>query len=315
MPNPDALAASIHVAGLSYAYGASAVLHDVSFVVPRGKVVGLLGGNGAGKTTLTRVLSTFLAVQQGRCTVEGYDCARQALQVRQAIAVIPQGSTLNLELNVEQNILTYLRLRGHAPADARARLHEAAERFALEPYLQRNCMELSGGFRRRVQVARVFATNARCLLLDEASVGLDPVARRELWGLIREATGDRTVLLTTQILDEAEVCDTLLFLQAGRIVAKGTPEQLKSLHGNLRLNVTLKHPTALSAALIGQLEHLRTKVIHESEGRFTLSLPADSNERTGEVLRRLYTHQLPIAQTAVSPPSLEDVFVALHGGK
>lgn len=224
----------IAVEQLSHAYGPKKVLHDVSFGVAEGQVVGLLGVNGAGKTTLIRLINTVLPIQQGRCTVGGRDCQQEPLAVRRQLAVVPQGSTLNLELNVEKNMVTYLVLHGLTPTAARRRVHKVAERFGLGEYLKRNCMELSGGFRRRVQVARALATDAPCLILDEPSAGLDPLARAELWQAIRESTEHRTVLLTTQVMDEAENCDTVLFLREGRIVAERRPDQALAEHGSMR---------------------------------------------------------------------------------
>ncbi|MHB9144554.1 MAG: ABC transporter ATP-binding protein [Symbiobacteriia bacterium] len=223
----------ITLEGVSHAYGPKAVLHDVSFTVAEGRIAGLLGVNGAGKTTLTRLISTVLPIQQGRCTVAGHDCRTEALAVRRYVAIVPQGSTLNLELNVAQNILTYLVLRGLTLKEARRRMHLMAERFGLKEYLKRSCMELSGGFRRRVQVARALAADAPCLILDEPSAGLDPLARIDLWRLIRESAGHRTVLLTTQVLDEAEACDTVLFLRGGRIAAEGPPDRVRAEHGTM----------------------------------------------------------------------------------
>lgn len=303
--------AAVHVENLEHAYDTNSVLRDVSFTVQKGQVVGLLGSNGAGKTTLTRLISTFLPIQRGRCAIAGYDCSRASLQVRRQIAVIPQGSTLNLELTVEQNILTYLLLHGLVMAEAVRRLAVAVERFGLGPYLKRPCMELSGGFRRRVQVARAFSTDAKVLLLDEASVGLDPVARRNLWSMIRETAGERTVLLTTQNLDEAEICNSLLFLQGGRIVADGTPAHLKAVHGRAQLTVTLKSPVSMPDSLRNDLDRIGARLVSESGDRLVLSLENGAGQQLGEIVRMLYAHQLPVTQTAVSPPSLEDVFVAL----
>lgn len=307
--------AGIMAEGIRYAYSTNPklVLDGVSFVVPPGKIVGLLGSNGAGKTTLTRLLSTVLPMQAGICRVAGHDCARESLQVRKSIAVIPQGSTLNLELDVAQNMLTYLLLHGLPRREAELRIAAMADRFGLAEYLKRNCQELSGGFRRRVQVARVLATDAKCLLLDEASVGLDPVSRRELWSIVRGFAGERTVLMTTQNLQDADICDSLLFLRDGRIAAEGTPEQLKALHGPTRLAVTLDRPMTAAADLVESLSQVGASLVKKSGDKLTVELTGGAADLAGTAIKIMYAHGLPITQTAVTPPTLEDVFIALTG--
>lgn len=291
-----------------FRYGGHAVLHDVSLEVAPGEVMGLLGANGAGKTTLTRLLSTVLPWQEDRGTIGGRDCRTDPLGVRRVVAVVPQGSTLNLELSVAQNMMTYLVLHGNPVREARRRMLDVAERFGLIPHVSAPCRTLSGGFRRRVQIARAIATSAPCLILDEASTGLDATVRRELWGIIKQAAARRTVLLTTQNLDEAETCDRLAFLREGRVAAHGTPDVLRRAHGRVRVRVTLDPQVSLDA-IRRATGSLPIEVTTFDPGAATFEMPGATD--AGAVLQALFHAGIPLMTTELMPPSMEDVFLAV----
>lgn len=306
----ESASGGIQLNHVGFRYGARPVLHDVPFDVATGEVVGLLGANGAGKTTVTRLLSTALPWQEGHGTICGRDCRTDPLGVRRTVAVVPQGSTVNLELTVAQNMMTYLVLHGSPVRDARRRMQDMVEVFGLGPYLSTPCRALSGGFRRRVQVARALATSARCIILDEASTGLDAVMRRDLWAVIKQAAARRTVLLTTQILDEAETCDRLIFLREGRVVAHGTPDTLRRVHGRARLRVTLDERVTVDAIRCA-VRNLRVDVAAFEPGAATFHMPGATD--VGTVLQALFQAVIPVVTTELMPPSMEDVFLAVMG--
>lgn len=223
----------VAVEALTHSYGSRRALAGVSFEVGRGEIFGLLGPNGSGKSTLFRILSTMMAPSSGRVVVAGFDVNRNPDAVRRHIGVVFQSQSLDRKLTVEEN----LRSQGHLYGMSGTRLRDGVEsvlgKLGLAERRQELVERLSGGLRRRVEVAKALLHEPEVLLMDEPSSGLDPGARRDLWQHIedlRRAQGI-TVLLTTHILEEAERCDRLALLHEGRIVARGTPEELKARIG------------------------------------------------------------------------------------
>ncbi len=213
--------------------GGTRALERVSLEVDRGTVFGLLGPNGAGKTTFVKIAATQLLPTAGTATVLGFDVVRNPRAVRELIAAVPQeGRPLSLQTPYE-HLLTYLVARGESLIDARRRAKEALSRFHLDGYRDVICANLSGGLRQRVLVAMAMSTDADLLILDEPTIGLDPVARVDVWNLVREyVSGGRTILLTTHYMDEAEaLSDRLAIVNKGRVIATGTPAEIR---GRLR---------------------------------------------------------------------------------
>jgi ABC-2 type transport system ATP-binding protein len=204
----------------------------LSFEVPHGVIFGLLGPNGAGKTTTLRILTTLVAPTSGFVRVAGHDPAREGFAVRGSIAAVLQDNASEQFLSVRDNFRCYARLHGQERAETDRRLPEVAERFGLSEVLSEKAADLSIGMRRRVQVAKVFLVDAPILFLDEATTGMDPFVKRVVLDGIREsARGGRTVVLTTQNLDEAErLCDEVLIMARGRAIARGAVSAVTSLH-------------------------------------------------------------------------------------
>lgn len=215
----------------SRANGEVRAVDHLSFAVPRGAIFGLLGPNGAGKTTLLKILSTLLQPTSGRVSIEGIDALAQPLEVRRRIATVIQETAVEMFLNVRDNLLTFGRFHGIEADEARRRADRVIELFGLSAELDRKVQDLSGGYRRRVQVAKVFMVNTPVLFLDEFSTGMDPILKRSVMEALRdEAKRGRTIVLTTQILSEAEeLCDDILILHKGRQVARGNLHDLKLL--------------------------------------------------------------------------------------
>lgn len=206
-------------------------IDGLSFRVPRGAIFGLLGPNGAGKTTLLKILSTLLQPTSGRALIDGFDVVQHPLEVRRRISMVLQETAVELFLSVRDNFLTFARFHG-VPAQEAAKLaDEAMELFDLRGEADRKVQDLSGGYKRRVQVAKVFIARTPVLFLDEFSTGMDPILKRSVMDSLRkESARGRTIVLTTQILSEAEeLCDDILILNKGRQAARGDLNALKLL--------------------------------------------------------------------------------------
>ncbi|HET9440987.1 MAG TPA: ABC transporter ATP-binding protein [Longimicrobiales bacterium] len=226
-----------------YRSGKDAVhaLNGVSFGVKQGEILGLLGPNGAGKTTLVKILTTITAPTGGSAVVNGFDVRRHPLDVRRQIAVVLQQAAVETMLSVEDNLLIYARLHGVTRADARARMRAIVDEFELADKLRETVQDLSIGTKRRVQVAKIFMTDAPVVFLDEASTGMDPIMKRRVMNRIREvARAGRTVVFTTQVLSEAEeLCDNIMIIDRGRTLAAGTLAELRRLSEQLfRVSLT-----------------------------------------------------------------------------
>ena len=206
-------------------------IDGLSFNVPRGSIFGMLGPNGAGKTTLLKILATLLQPSSGQARIEGFDVVEQPLEVRRRTSMVLQETAGEMFLSVRDNLLTYARFHGLDRAEAERGATEIMKLFDLTAEADRKVQDLSGGFRRRVQVAKVFLVNTPVLFLDEFSTGMDPILKRAVMDALRkESARGRTIVLTTQILSEAEeLCDDILILNKGRQIARGDLHALKLL--------------------------------------------------------------------------------------
>ena len=242
---------TINIDNLTHRYGERTALSQVSFSVGEGEIFGLLGPNGGGKSTLFRILSTLLAPSEGSASIQGFDVAREPAQVRRKIGVVFQSQSLDRKLTVLENLRAQGHLHGLSGSALSGRIEQILKRLRLDDRGADLVESLSGGLRRRVEIAKALLHSPPVLLMDEASTGLDPGARRELWQYIQELR-DRdgvTVLLTTHVLDEAERCDRLVLLHQGRKVAEGTPAQLRSRIGGDVVVLEAGEPESLARAL------------------------------------------------------------------
>jgi ABC-2 type transport system ATP-binding protein len=227
------VAAAISVRSLSHRYGDRAALDQLTFSVAAGEIFGLLGPNGGGKTTLFRLLATLLPVQEGEVQILDFDVVRNQAAVRGAIGVTFQAPSLDRKLTVRENLRSQGYLYGLTGAALRARVDELLSRLGLADRAGDRVESLSGGLARRVEIAKGLLHDPRVLLLDEPSTGLDPGARVDLWRYLRllQSEAGVTVLVTTHLMDEAERCDKLAILDSGRLVALGTPAELRDSIG------------------------------------------------------------------------------------
>jgi ABC-2 type transport system ATP-binding protein len=301
--------------GLSKHFGKTPALDGLDLAVPEGAVYGLLGPNGAGKTTAVRVLATLLRPDSGRAEVAGFDVAGQAAQVRARIGLAGQNAAVDEILSGRQNLVMFGRLY-HLPAGvARHRADELLDRFGLAEAGSKPVRQYSGGMRRRLDLAASFIVAPRVLFLDEPTTGLDPHGRNEVWQVIRAlAASGTTVLLTTQYLEEADqLADVISVIAAGRVVAVGSPDELKSLTGGDRIDVVLRQAGDLTLA--ARLLHARlggdVSVDHDSR---VLSVPVtDRLAALTETLRSLQEEGITVEDVAVRRPTLDEAFLQLTG--
>ena len=281
----------------------------LSFTVKRGAIFGLLGPNGAGKTTTLKVLNTLLLPSGGRARVLGHDVVVEPVQVRKRISVVLQETATELFLSARDNLLTFARFHGIPRDTARRRAEEVMEQFQLTAEAGNKVQDLSGGFRRRVQVAKIFMVETPVVFLDEFSTGMDPILKRAVMNRLREeAAGGRTIVLTTQILSEAEeLCDDILIMNKGRQVARGDLHALKLLsEGVYEIALTFASLPAGIAAELERLAPLRME-IHQNTVELALKAREENVlELVNEIARRGH-----VLRVEVGGASLEDIFVEL----
>jgi ABC-2 type transport system ATP-binding protein len=305
--------AAIVVSGLDKAYGDVRALEGVDLQVRRGTVLGLLGPNGAGKTTIVRILTTLLKPDAGSASVVGYDVVHDAAALRHQIGLAGQYAAVDENLTGLENLTMVGRLYGSSRGRAKARGQELLDRFELDEAAKRVVKTYSGGMRRRLDLAAALVAKPPVLFLDEPTTGLDPRSRLALWEVIEGLVGEgTTVLLTTQYLDEADrLADEIAVIDHGRVIAKGTSDELKAEVGGERLEVTLEHdadPDAAARALAPMSEEAPSAEDHV--------VRVSVRSRKGsivEAVRRLSDAGVDVDDLVVRRPTLDDVFLTLTG--
>jgi ABC-2 type transport system ATP-binding protein len=293
-------------------YGDVQALRGVDLRVETGSVFGLLGPNGAGKTTLLRILSTLARPTTGTATVLGRDVVAAPLDVRRLISVVIQESAAELFLSVRDNLGTFARFHGLDHAEIQKRTKSVLEDFGLAPEAHRKVQDLSGGFRRRVQVAKVFMVNTPVVFLDEFSTGMDPILKRSIMEkLRREAAAGRTIVLTTQILGEAEeLCDDILILNRGRQAARGDLHTLKLLsQGVYDVTVTFDRlPPGIEEELAARMP------VRLSITQNTVEVTLKEDDRGILAVVSALAARGRLLRLEIGGASLEDIFVELTQG-
>jgi daunorubicin resistance ABC transporter ATP-binding subunit len=306
---------AVKAEGIVKTFGDVVALDGLDLEVEQGTVFGLLGPNGAGKTTLVRVLATLLEPTAGRASVLGYDVVTESLAVRRRIALAGQFAAVDAELTGRENVQMIARLYRLPTTEARRRTTELLERFDLTDAADRRVSTYSGGMRRRLDLAAGLIARPPVVLLDEPTTGLDPRSRQELWSAVDELRRQgTTVLLTTQYLDEADrLAQRIALVDQGKIVAQGSPSELKTAIGGNVLSVRIDETSRLTEAVaaISDLSTGDPPRADSASGEIRLAV-ADSSA-SAEAVRRLDARQLPIAAIQLEQPSLDDVFLALTG--
>ncbi|MFC0547238.1 ATP-binding cassette domain-containing protein [Kutzneria chonburiensis] len=308
---------AVLVDGLRKRFGDKIALDGFDLHVPSGTVCGLLGPNGAGKTTSVRILSTLLKCDGGRAEVAGFDVATRSMQVRRRIGLVGQHAAVDEVLSGRQNLELFGRLYHLSAAAARARATELLDRFGLADTGNRAVKQYSGGMRRRLDLAAGMILSPEVLFLDEPTTGLDPRGRNEVWDAVRSLVADgTTVLLTTQYLDEADqLADQIAVIDAGRVIAGGSPAELKSRIGGDRIEVVVHDAVDLGTA--AELLHKIAAVDPEMDVDLRrLSAPVrDRVAALTETVRALDAAGVPVEDIALRRPTLDDVFLTLTDGK
>jgi ABC-2 type transport system ATP-binding protein len=290
-------------------------LDGLDLTVAEGSVLGLLGPNGAGKTTTVRILATLLRPDAGRATVAGFDVVRQAQQLRSVIGLSGQYAAVDENLTGRENLTMFGRLYQLPKAEARRRADELLEQFALTDAADRTVKTYSGGMRRRLDLASALSGRPRLLFLDEPTTGLDPPSRLAMWDVIRERVRDgTTILLTTQYLEEAdELAHSIALVDAGRIIARGTADELKSRVGGERIEVVVRDRADLAMA-VEVLARAGDGGGTVDEHTRRLTAPARGGaQRLVRVVRELDEAAVAIDDIGLRRPTLDEVFLALTG--
>jgi ABC-2 type transport system ATP-binding protein len=311
MAQNDSLA--VEANGLVKAFGETRAVDGVDLAVRRGSVYGVLGPNGAGKTTTIRMLATLLRPDAGSARVLGHDIVDEADAVRGAVSLTGQLASVDEDLTGRENLILIGRLLGLPRADAKARATELLEAFGLTEAAGKLVKNFSGGMRRRLDIAASIVVTPELMFLDEPTTGLDPRSRNQVWDIIRAlVAGGTTILLCTQYLEEADqLADGIAVIDHGKVIAEGTPGQLKASVGSGALHVRLLDPEQRPQA--EQLLDRELGSVHLEADPAALSVQCADADRGAEAVAGLSRAGVGVASFTLGQPSLDEVFLALTG--
>ncbi len=306
---------AIEVAHIVKKYGDFTAVDDVSFQVKEGEIFGLLGPNGAGKSTLIRMMTTLIPITAGSARIAGHDVAKEADSARRMIGVIPQALTSDLDLTVEENLTIYAKLYDVPAQRRKESIDELLETVDLTKWRGAQTKTLSGGMRRRLEIARGLVHSPKIFFLDEPTTGLDPVSRVAVWEMLTNIKSRRnlTVLITTHYMDEADrLCNRIAIVDHGKLVALDTPEALKaSVPGSNVIEVQFDNPPADWEQRLQALPDV-TSVQNESAGMFRV-LTSNGSRTTTSLVEMAVEAGVPVRTLTVQNTTLDDVFVHYTG--
>ncbi len=306
---------AIDVVNIVKKYGDFTAVDDVTFHVADGEIFGLLGPNGAGKSTLIRMMTTLIPITAGRAVVAGHDVAREPDGARRCIGVIPQALTSDLDLTVEENMSIYAKLYDVPAKRRKEAIDELLELVDLTKWREAQTKTLSGGMRRRLEIARGLVHSPRIFFLDEPTTGLDPVSRVAVWEMLTNIKKNRklTILITTHYMDEADrLCDRIAIVDHGKLVALDTPAALKaSVPGSNVIEAQFENPPADWEQRLRSLSEV-TSVQHEGAGMYRV-LTSNGSRTTTELVELAVEAGLPVKSLSVQNTTLDDVFVHYTG--
>ena len=306
-PTPRAIA----VTGLRKSYGEHMVLDGIDLTVQQGTVFALLGPNGAGKTTTVQILSTLIHADAGQAALAGYDLNTEPSRIREVIGVTGQYSAVDKLLTGRENLMLMADLFHLGRVRAKARAEELLEQFDLTEAADKLASTYSGGMQRKLDLAMTLVSDPQIIFLDEPTTGLDPRSRRVMWQIVKDLTRSGvTIFLTTQYLEEADqLADQIALLDRGRLIAQGTPDELKRMipGGHIRLRFN-------DAGTLSKAREVIARPGRADEEALTLELPTSGSvpELRG-ILTRLYGQRIDVAELTVHTPDLDDVFLTLTG--
>jgi ABC-2 type transport system ATP-binding protein len=308
-----AAALAIEASGLVKRFGETRAVDGVDLAVPGGSVYGVLGPNGAGKTTTIRMLATLLHPDGGSARVLGHDIVRDADAVRSAVSLTGQLASVDEDLTGRENLILIGRLLGLKRAGAKARASELLEAFGLADAAARLVKNFSGGMRRRLDLAASIVVTPQLMFLDEPTTGLDPRSRNQVWDIIRVLVAEgTTILLCTQYLEEADqLADGIAVIDRGKVIAEGTPAQLKASVGTGSLHVRLLDPEQRPTA--AQLLGRELGAVTLEPDAAALSVACSDAGRAADAVAGLARAGVRVADFSLGQPSLDEVFLALTG--
>jgi ABC-2 type transport system ATP-binding protein len=306
---------AIEVEHIVKKYGDFTAVDDVSFAVKDGEIFGLLGPNGAGKSTLIRMMTTLIPITAGTARIAGHDVQKDPDAVRRVIGVIPQALTSDLDLTIEENLNIYAKLYDVPAKKRKAAIDELLELVDLTKWRNAQTKTLSGGMRRRLEIARGLVHSPQIFFLDEPTTGLDPVSRVAVWEMLTNIKAHRnlTILITTHYMDEADrLCDRVAIVDHGKLVALDTPAALKaSVPGSNVIEVQFEKPPANWEDRLKNLSAV-TSVQNESAGMFRV-LSSNGSQTTTELVEAAVQAGIPVKSLSVQNTTLDDVFVHYTG--
>jgi ABC-2 type transport system ATP-binding protein len=315
-------ALAVEARGLVKKFGDLRAVDGIDLQVPRGMIFAILGPNGAGKTTLMRMLATLARPDEGGARVMGHDLLEAPQKVRSEIAMTGQFASLDEDLTGRENLVLLARLWGFRGSAARARADELLSAFDLADAATRQVKDYSGGMRRRLDIAASLVVTPGVLFLDEPTTGLDPVARKSVWRMIRALAGSGvSILLTTQYLDEADqLAARIAVIDHGKKIAEGTSRELKAATGSGFLHIALADAARLEEAATLLEQRLGASAQRSAEGA-TIAIAARTPHDANAALGALIDAGIELADFSMGSPSLDEVFFSLtqgsstHGGR
>lgn len=305
---------AIEATGLVKSFGNKRAVDGVDLAVARGTVYGVLGPNGAGKTTTIRMLATLLTLDGGSARVLGRDVVTEADDVRALVSLTGQLASVDEDLTGRENLILLARLLGFNRRDVKARAAELIDAFGLSEAADRLVKHYSGGMRRRLDIAASIVATPELMFLDEPTTGLDPRSRNQVWDIVRALVAQgTTVLLCTQYLDEADqLADRIAVIDDGRVIAEGTPGELKASVGRGALHVVLANPEDRDAAQRVLTRAVGPDVLAEPDPA-ALSVPVRDADLASEAITALSGAGIALAHFSLGQPTLDEVFLALTG--
>jgi ABC-2 type transport system ATP-binding protein len=302
----------ISVEGLRYNYGKVTAVDDISFNVKKGQIFSFLGPNGAGKTTTINILTTLMPIQKGKVTIAGFDLEKQQDSVRKSIGIVFQNQTLDWNLSVWETLEFHGRLYSIPKSSRHPRIDELINLVELTEKRNELVKNLSGGMKRRLEIARGLLTRPKILFLDEPTIGLDPHTRMEIWNYMKEVNHEGvTIFLTTHYMDEADnLSDEICIIDKGKIIANGTSESLKNSLGMDMIYLETGNDEK-AAHLIRDMKEVTT--VRTSSKGLVVSLKDEGPRFMPKLMERIREEKIEIKSVNLKKPTLDDVFIHFTG--